>query len=89
MAKRKITTTKSFSGKAIINDSAQIGEIIRQLRKDAKLTQIEAAAMCDVGSRFLSDLENGKPSLHLGKVLEVLRNFGLLVILKKKELINE
>jgi len=78
-----------FSSSAIIKNSLQIGAIIRQLRKDAKLTQIEAAGMCEVGTRFLSDLENGKPTLHLGKVLKVLQNFGLLVILKKKKLNNE
>lgn len=75
---------KLLSGQAEIKDSSEIGKIIRHLRKNSGLTQIKAAAMCKVGVRFMSDLENGKPSLHLEKVLRVLKNFGLLVILSKK-----
>jgi len=83
MAKLK-KELKAFFGQAEVKDPVEIGEIVRQLRKAAKLTQIEAAAMCRVGTRFLSDLENGKASLHLGKALQVLRDFGLLVMLKKR-----
>lgn len=83
MAKLK-KELKAFSGQAEVKDPVEIGEVVRQLRKAAKLTQIEAAGMCKVGTRFLSDLENGKASLHLGKVLQVLRDFGLLVTLRKR-----
>jgi y4mF family transcriptional regulator len=83
------TPSTPFSGRSTIKTPPEIGGIIRQLRKEAKLTQADAAAMCRVGTRFLSDLENGKASLHLGKVLQVLRNFGLQVILKKKDLSHE
>ena len=79
---------KPFPGEAAVKDAAEIGAIVRQLRKAGKLTQAEAAAMCRVGTRFLSDLENGKPTLYLGKTLQVLRDFGLLVILRKKGLSN-
>ncbi|MDP3762598.1 MAG: helix-turn-helix domain-containing protein, partial [bacterium] len=64
----------------------EIGQLVRRLRKEAKLTQQEAAAMCKVGTRFLSELENGKQSLHLGKVLKVLQAFGLVVVLKRKDI---
>jgi y4mF family transcriptional regulator len=78
-----------FSGKETIKTTARIGEIVRHRRKESKLTQIEAASLCKVGTRFLSDLENGKPTLHLGKVLHVLQCLGLSVVLKRKELIDE
>lgn len=77
---------KSFSGKASVKDAAAIGRIVWQLRKESGLTQMEAAAMCNVGARFLSDLENGKATIQVGKALKVLGAFGLLVILKKKTL---
>ena len=67
----------------------EIGAVVRQARKQAKLKQAEAAAMCGVGTRFLSDLENGKPTLHLGKTLQVLKAFGLLVLVRKKEFVDE
>lgn len=81
----KHIVNNTFSGEDIVKDPVRIGEIVRQLRKGSKLSQIEAAAMCKVGTRFLSDLENGKPTLHLGKVLQVLQNFGLFIILKKRD----
>jgi HTH-type transcriptional regulator/antitoxin HipB len=66
-------------------DPADIGRFVREARKRAGLKQAQAAALCGVGTRFLSDLENGKPTLHLGKVLQVLGGFGLRVIIKRKE----
>ena len=85
----KLRIVKSFTGRATVKDTSSVGEIIRQLRKESKLTQAKAAALCNVGPRFLSDLENGKSTIQLGKALRVLRAFGLLVILKKKNLTNE
>jgi y4mF family transcriptional regulator len=66
-------------------DTTEIGRIVQHARKQAGLRQAQAAALCGVGTRFLSDLENGKPTLHLGKVLKVLHGFGLRVIIKRKE----
>jgi len=85
----KLKIVKSFTGKAAVKDTVAVGEIIRQLRRESGLTQIKAASMCNVGPRFLSDLENGKVTIQLGKALKVLRAFGLLVILKKKTLSND
>ena len=65
-------------------DPAEIGRFVREARNRAGLKQAQAAALCGVGTRFLSDLENGKPTLHLGKVLQVLKGFGLRVIIKRK-----
>ncbi len=69
----------------LVNDPAEIGRIVRQARKHAGLRQAQAAALCGVGTRFLSDVENGKPTLHLGKVLQVLKGFGLRVMIKRKK----
>jgi y4mF family transcriptional regulator len=70
------------------HDPKEIGSAIRQRRQEMKLTQAEAAALCKVGIRFLSELENGKATLHLGKVMQVLRAFGLMTILKRKGMSN-
>jgi len=64
----------------------EIGALIRQTRKQTKFKQAEAAAMYRVGTRFLSDLENGKQTMHLGKTLQVLNAFGLVVSIRKREL---
>lgn len=57
----------------------EIGTLVREKRKTDRLTQAEAAALCGVGTRFLSDLENSKPTLQVEKVLKVLRGLGLVL----------
>lgn len=49
---------------------------IKQKRKIAKLTQLELAEKAGVGLRFLRDLEQGKETLRLDKVNQVLSLFG-------------
>ncbi len=60
-----------------ISDLKAIGALLRIKRKQMKLTQAEAAGLCNVGTRFISELENGKPTMHFDKVLKVLNRFGL------------
>ncbi|MFT6182187.1 MAG: y4mF family transcriptional regulator [Akkermansiaceae bacterium] len=57
----------------------EIGEIIRQSRKQLKLTQTDLALVAGTATRFISDLENGKPSCHLGKTLSVLSALGIKI----------
>ena len=65
--------------------SAQIlGKIIRDKRKQQGATQVEFAGLCGVGVRFISDLENGKPTVELGKTLQVLDNLGLEVTVQPR-----
>lgn len=57
--------------------SSDIGKLVCSKRKELGLTQKEAGGLCGVGVRFWSELERGKISLHLGKVLLVLTRLGL------------
>ena len=63
--------------RSIISSSTDIGRLVRQKRKADGLTLTEAAALCNVGYRFLSNIENGKPTAQIGKVLQVLTALGL------------
>lgn len=49
---------------------------IVQLRKAAGLTQVELAARAGVGLRFVRELEQGKPTVRLDKVKQVLDLLG-------------
>jgi HTH-type transcriptional regulator / antitoxin HipB len=60
-----------------VTDVKRLGEIVRYARKTQKLTQEEAAGITGVGRRFIVDLENGKPTVQLGKTLQVLRGLGI------------
>jgi y4mF family transcriptional regulator len=57
-------------------DSLTIGSIVREERKAQGLRQQELAAASGVGVRFIVDLEAGKPTLQLGKVIHVLTTLG-------------
>ena len=58
-------------------DSTEFGQAIRKARKQASLTQAEAAALCGVSVPFFSHLENGKATIQLGKALHVASQLGL------------
>ena len=53
-----------------------IGKKIQLLRKNAKLTQVEFSKRVGVGLRFVRDLEQGKSSVRLDKVNQVLEFLG-------------
>jgi len=55
---------------------SQISEFIKKSRKEQHLTQPELAARAGVGLRFLRELEQGKQSLRMDKVNQVLSYFG-------------
>ena len=57
--------------------SEDIGQVIRKTRKALQLTQSDLALASGTANRFISDLENGKPSCHLGKTLSVLSALGI------------
>jgi len=60
-----------------IDTPGALGKTVRARRKQQGATQAEFASLCGVGVRFMSDLENGKPTIELGKVLKVLQCLGL------------
>jgi y4mF family transcriptional regulator len=57
-------------------NSKSLGLIVHRERKTQKLRQAELAAAAGVGIRFIVDLEAGKPTLQLEKVLHVLATLG-------------
>ncbi|MBW6485378.1 MAG: helix-turn-helix transcriptional regulator [Syntrophobacterales bacterium] len=65
--------------------AADIGAAVRKKRKENGLTLADAAALCDVGYRFMSDLENGKATVQVGKVLQVLTALGLDVTIEARK----
>jgi len=60
-----------------INDAQAFGRLVREYRKRQKITQSQLAAVGDTGVRFISDLENGKPTVQLDKALKVAFMLGI------------
>ena len=62
-----------------------LGRAVRDVRVAMKLRQAEAALLCGVGVRFLSDLERGKETVRLGPALKVINGLGLVLMLGPKK----
>lgn len=63
-----------------------LSEFIKEKRKQLNLTQPELAERAGVGLRFLRELEQGKQSVRLDKVNQVLDLFGSQVgVIQKVE----
>ncbi len=63
-----------------INISSQV----KDLRKKIGLTQIEFAKRVGVGLRFLRELEQGKTTVRMDKLMQVLDFLGCYLEIKKK-----
>ena len=61
----------------------QIGQMVRDVRKAQRLRQDQLAAAAGVGVRFLVEVEHGKPTAQLGKVLAVLDALGCTLTIEQ------
>ena len=72
--------------------SNRISVTDKERRKALGITQQELAQKAGVGLRFIRDLEQGKPTVQLAKVNQVLFMFGLelgTVPIDRERLLNE
>jgi y4mF family transcriptional regulator len=60
---------------------ADIGKLIRETRKQLGATQRDLALTSGTGLRFIIELEKGKGTCELGKVLTVLNTLGIKMML--------
>ncbi|MGB7588624.1 MAG: helix-turn-helix domain-containing protein [Solirubrobacterales bacterium] len=65
--------------------AASIGPAIRRYREEAGLTQSKLAEMAGLNRTYLSDLEQGKETEQLRRVLRVLKLLGVRAILQKAD----
>ena len=61
----------------MIQSPIDIGQQIQSARKKQGLSQEELAMLANVGRRFVVELEQGKATAQIGKVLQVLHALGL------------
>ena len=59
-----------------IHSPEQLGQALRATRKQLGLTQPQLALAAGVGVRLIVELEAGKPTLQLEKVLQVIDALG-------------
>ena len=56
--------------------SNTLSSYVKEMRKQFGLTQVDLAAKSGVGLRFVRELEQGKETLRLDKVNQILLLFG-------------
>lgn len=63
----------------------KIAEFVKLKRKGNNLTQVELAERSGVGLRFLRELEQGKETLKMDKVNQVLQMFSSTLVVGEME----
>jgi transcriptional regulator with XRE-family HTH domain len=64
---------------------ASLGDAIRHYRTEAGLTQAQLAEMTGLGRSYLSELETGKETEQLKRILRVLRQLGVRMTLDEAD----
>jgi y4mF family transcriptional regulator len=64
-----------------IKTAQELGQAIRSRRKARGYTQMTVADFAGVSTRFLSELEHGKATAEIGKILQVLAALGMDIAL--------
>lgn len=67
-----------------IVSSEELGTLIHSTRKVQKITQEKLATYSGVGIRFIKELERGKPTCEIQKVINVMLMLGLTVNIGSK-----
>jgi y4mF family transcriptional regulator len=62
--------------KTKIQGTQELGEAIRKRRKALGLTQKELTQYCGCSVKFLSELENGKSTVRIDKVIRIVKMLG-------------
>lgn len=61
-------------------DLLELARLVRRARTDQGLTQVDLGGLANVGERFVVELEQAKPTLAIGKTINVLEALGLRLI---------
>jgi y4mF family transcriptional regulator len=72
------------STESVVRSSTALGALVRARRKGLALRQLDLAGLGHTGNRFIVELEGGKPTLQLQKVLDVVDLLGLELVVRAK-----
>ena len=67
-----------------IESSGDLGRLVKEARISMGLSQQSFADLASVGRRFLGELESGKQSVELGKVLAVCKAAGIDLLARRR-----
>ena len=81
---KKLPRGIEASQELVARSSVDLGTVIRERRKQLALTQLDLAGLSNSGNRFIVEVENGKPSVQLQKVLDLVNLLGLELVVRAK-----
>lgn len=67
-----------------IIDSKSLGQAIRERRKELNYTQAFLAEFTGLSVTFISDVERGKSTAEIGKIIELLHVLGMDVFVERR-----
>ena len=67
-----------------IRSMKELGSAIRERRRELGYTQAFLADFAGVSTSFLSELENGKETIQIGKMLEVISLLGMDICVRRR-----
>ncbi len=73
-----------MSSRAIVATTEALRTYLRAERKRQSMTQVELARLCGISPRFLGELENGRSTAGIGRVLRVCARLGIDLMLVKR-----
>ncbi len=67
-----------------IVDAGSLGQAIRERRKELNYTQAFLAEFTGLSVTFISDVERGKSTAEIGKVIQLLHILGMDVLVERR-----
>jgi len=72
-----MSASEDINMKHTIQSTEELGLVIRAVRKSTQVRQDDLAAVVGVSRQFTVDVEKGKPTVQLARVLRLLKELGI------------
>ncbi len=69
---------------AIAHNPAELGKFAKETRSELGLRQSDLHAYTKLATRFIGEVESGKETAQIGKVMEMLESMGLELVVRPK-----
>jgi HTH-type transcriptional regulator / antitoxin HipB len=79
----KTAVSPSAWNEKAITSVHELGIAVREVRKGQGMTQQDVSGLAGFGNRFIIDLEHGKETVQMQKVIDVLALLGLELVIRK------
>ena len=80
--RRALNSTFDQPARTLCLDMAVIGSVLRKRRKELGYTQMQVAQFCGFSQRLISEIERGRGSVAIEKVMQYANGLGIDFILQ-------